>query len=134
MRFLRWGISDLFKTATIPNPQSRGPQCATKYQKTENRSQIFRLEIVLLNAPCSIPYALCPMPYALCPMPFPATRNSHLATRNPHPATRNPYPASRNPQPVPRIPHPVTRNTATWSSSISPSALPCLSVSAIQRS
>jgi hypothetical protein len=50
-------------------PATRNPQPATKYQKTENRSQ--KTDIPASNRPIQRA-----MPYALCPMPFFAPRTA----------------------------------------------------------
>ena len=65
-------ISALLRSALcrlIPQPAPRNPQLATKYQKTENRSQ-------KTDIPASNRSTLCTMPYAPCPLRlYPATRN-----------------------------------------------------------
>jgi hypothetical protein len=57
-------------------PEVREQKAEGRRQKAEGRRQIFRLQIVLLNAPCPMRYALCPY------YPYPATRIPQLTTRN----------------------------------------------------
>jgi len=63
-------------------------------KKTEVRRQIFRLHIVLLNAPCALPYAHTPQP-------TPPHRNRH-----PAPRIQNPVSSIQNPASI--IQHPET--------------------------
>ena len=89
-----------FPTSHLPG-LSRTPQPNTRRQRTEVRRQIFRIQIVLLNAPCPMPIIsyhrfspsqfpifspsqLLNFPSSHLPifLRCPATRNAQLATRN----------------------------------------------------
>ena len=69
--------------------QTRNPQPNIRSQRTEVRRQIFRLQIVLLNAPCSMRSALCHIP---------ATRLSSvqsIQSEIPNPKSKIEEPATR---------------------------------------
>jgi len=125
--------------ADISPPATFTPQSNTRRQRTEVRRQIFRSQILLFCAPCSMRSDRCDMPHAYNQLPqfltFPSSwivpqlasralilinpksaiekpvpRNSCPAPRNSQPVLRNPQPVPRNPQLVPRNPQLAPRN------------------------